>query len=114
MRHLLRAIKAQRVEPDVGHPRYLIGATSHGSRRLRRDPQVPLPLSELIFLNKDDDIRGWLLANQQEDKDPLDLLLLESCQDEGEDPGQTPEPAGGTYLFFDQDVWELGRDEDLF
>ena len=87
MRHLLRAIKAQRVEPDVGHPRYLIGATSHGSRRLRRHPQVPLPLSELIFLNEDDDIRAWLLANQQEDKDPLDLLLLESRQDEGEDPG---------------------------
>ena len=64
MRHLLRTIKAQRVEPDVGHPRYLIGATSHGSRRLRRDLQVPLPLSELIFLNEDDDIRAWLLANQ--------------------------------------------------
>ena len=96
MRHLLRAIKAQRVEPDVGHLRYLIGVTSHRSRRLRWDPQVPLPLSELIFLNEDDDIRAWLLANQQEDKDPLDLLLLESRQDEGEDPGQTPKPAGGT------------------
>ena len=114
MRHLLRAIKAQRVEPDVGHLRYLIGVTSHRSRRLRWDPQVPLPLSELIFLNEDDDIRAWLLANQQEDKDPLDLLLLESHQDEGEDPGQTPELVGGTYPFFDQDVWELGGDEDLF
>ena len=87
MRHLLHAIKAQRVEPDVGHPRYLIGATSHGSRRLWQDPQVPLPLSELIFLNEDDDIWAWLLANQQEDKEPLDLLLLESRQDEGEEPG---------------------------
>jgi hypothetical protein len=65
-------------------------------------------------LNEDDDIRAWLLANQAQDKDPLDLLILESRQDEGEDPGQTPEPAGGTYPFFDQDIWELGGDEDLF
>ena len=65
-------------------------------------------------MNKDDDIWVWLLANQQEDKDLLDLLLLEWCQDEREDPGQMPEPAVGTYPFFDQDVWELGGDEDLF
>ena len=113
MRHLLRAIKAQRVECEIQYPRYLIGATSHGSRSLRRDPRVPLPLSDLIFLHEDDDIRAWLLANEQESKDPLDLHLLESGQDEEEDPGQTPEPGGGRYPFLDQEVWERGAEEDF-
>ena len=85
------------MECEIQYPRYLIGATSHGSRSLRRDPRVPLPLSDLIFLHEDDDIRAWLLANQQESKDPLDLLLLESRQDEEEDPGRTPDPGGDQY-----------------
>ena len=114
MRHLLRAIKAQRVESEIGYPRYLIGPSSHGARSLRREPRNPLPLSDLIFLNEDDDIRAWLLANQQEGKDPLDLLLLELRQDEREDPGQTPEPASGRYPFLDLDVWDQGDQEDFF
>jgi hypothetical protein len=113
MRHLLRVIKAQRVESEIGYPRYLIGATSHGARSLRREPRVPLPLSDLIFLYEDDDIRAWLLANQQESKDPLDLLLLES-RHEGEDPGQTPEPGGGRYPFLNRGVWERGGEDDVF
>jgi len=45
------------------YPRYLIGATGEGASALRRRPSDPLPLSELIFLYTDDDIRVWLLAN---------------------------------------------------
>jgi len=75
-------LKRQHVEDPIQYPRYLIGATGQGASALRRQPLDPLPLSELIFLYTDDDIRVWLLASPG--KDPLDLLVLESRQDLGE------------------------------
>jgi len=67
---------------------------------LRRRSSDPLPLLELIFLYTDDDIRVWLLANP--DKDPLDLLVLESRQDQAEGRDETPVPASGGHPFFDR------------
>jgi hypothetical protein len=58
----------------------------------------------MIFLNRDGDIRAWLLANIG--KAPLDLLVLESRPDLGEGEAETPEPAAGRYPFFDRQVWE--------
>ena len=46
----------QDVEEEVNCPPYLIGATGEGATKLRQDPEDPLPLRQLIFLNKDDDI----------------------------------------------------------
>jgi len=84
-------LKRQHVEDPFQYPRYLIGAPGQGASALHRRPSDPLPLSELIFLNTDDDIRVWLLANPG--KDPLDLLVLESRQDPGEARDETPAPA---------------------
>jgi len=75
-----------------------------GATRLRQDPEEPLPLRELIFLNRDDDIRGWCLANNGHD--PLDLMVLESRPEDGEDPDETPEPHDGRNPFFDRQVWD--------
>ena len=66
-------------------------------------PEEPLPLRQLILLNRDDDIRAWFLANNGHD--PLDLLVLESRPEDGEHPDQTPEPPDGTLPFFDGKVW---------
>lgn len=95
MQNLLGAIKVQRVERAIETPRYLIGATADGSCALRLEPATPLPLRELIFLNRDDDIRAWLLAN--DGKQPLDLMVLEPRSDRGHDGSPTPEPADGRY-----------------
>ena len=104
MQGLLGVVKAQRVEEAIGCPRYLIGATGDGSRTLRHAPATPLPLRELIFLNEDVDIQAWLLAN--DGSHPLDLMVLESGADVGEDGSQTPEPTNGTYPYFDPKVWD--------
>jgi len=74
MKSLLSVLKRQHVEDPIQYSRYLIGATGQGASALRRRRSDPLPLSELIFLYTDDDIRVWLLANPG--KDPLDLLVL--------------------------------------
>jgi len=71
---------------------------------LRQKPDDPLPLRQLIFLNRNDYIRAWFLANKGHD--PLDLMVLESRREEGEDLDKNPEPANGRYLFFDRDVWD--------
>ena len=55
--HRLRVVREQDVEDEIPCPRYLIGATGGGAARLRQDPEDPLPLRQLIFLNQDDDIR---------------------------------------------------------
>jgi len=108
---LLRVVRAQDVEEEIRCPRYLIGATGEGAARLRQDPEEPLPLRQLIFLNTDDDIHAWFLANNGHD--PLDLLVLESRPEDGEDLDETPEPPSGRYPFFDRDVWdELAGAED--
>jgi hypothetical protein len=109
---LLGVLKRQHVEDPIQYPRYLIGATGLGASALRQQPSEPLPLSELIFLYNDDDIRVWLLANPG--KDPLDLLVLEARQDQGEDTQETPTPASGGHPFFDRQAWERwGQWDDI-
>jgi len=56
--NLLHLVRAQDLEEEIKCPRYLIGATGTGATRLRQDPEEPLPLRQLIFLNRDDDIRA--------------------------------------------------------
>jgi len=101
---VLRLVRAQDVEEEIKCPRYLIGATGEGATRLRQDPEQPLPLRQLIFLNRDDDIRAWFLANNSHD--PLDLMVLESGPEDGEDPDETPEPRDRRHPFFDREVWD--------
>jgi len=60
---LLRVVRAQDVEEEIRCPRYLIGATGERATMLRQKPDDPLPLRQLIFLNRNDDIRAWFLAN---------------------------------------------------
>ena len=79
MEKLLGLIKAQRVEQAIETPRYFIGATGDGSCALRLSPAASLSLRDLIFLNEDNDIRAWLLAN--DGRHPLDLMVLESRPD---------------------------------
>jgi len=52
-----------------------------GATMLRQKPDDPLPLRQLIFLNRHDDIRAWFLANKG--PDPLDLMVLESRREDG-------------------------------
>jgi len=101
---LVRLVRAQDVEEEIKCPRYLIGATGEGATRLRQDPEKPLPLHQLIFLNSDNDMRAWFLANNGHD--PLDLMVLESRPEDGEDPDETPEPPDGRHPFFDRQVWD--------
>jgi hypothetical protein len=101
---LLRLLRGQDVEEEIRCPRYLIGATGEGAARLRQEPEDPLPLRQLIFLNRDEDIRAWFLANNGHD--PLDLMVMESRPEDGEDLDETPEPPNGRYPFFDRDVWD--------
>ena len=101
---LLRVVRGQDVEEEIRCPRYLIGATGEGAAMLRQNPEDPLPLRQLIFLNRNDDIRAWFLANKGHD--PLDLMVLESRREDEEDLDETPEPPNGRYSFFDRDVWD--------
>jgi len=102
IRDLRQVVRGQDVEDEINSHRYLIGATGECATRLRQDPEEPLPLRQLIFLNTDDDIRAWLLANNGHD--PLDLLVLEPRPEDGDDLDETPEPPNGRYPFFDRDV----------
>jgi len=99
---LLRVVRGQDVEEEMQCPYYPIGATGEGAAMLRQKRDDPLPLRQLIFLNRNDDIRGWFLANKGHD--PLDLMVLESRREDGEDLNETPEPPNRRYLFFDHDV----------
>ena len=104
MKDLLSGVRGQGVEEDMGYPRYLIGAAGEGALRLRQEPENPLSLRRLISLHTNNDILAWLLANHGQD--PLDLLVVESRHDNGEDEAQTPEPANGRYPFLNRKVWE--------
>ena len=94
----------QEVEDEIRCPWYLIGATGEGAARLRQDHEDPLPLRQLIFLNRDDDIRLWFLTNSGQD--PLDLMVIESRPAEGEDLDETPEPPNARYTFFNHAICE--------
>jgi len=102
--HLLRVVRQQDVEDEIRCPRYLIGATGEGAARLRQDPEAPLPLCQLIFLNRDDDIHAWFFTNSGQDQ--LDLMVIESRPEDGEDLDETREPPNGRYPFFDSAIWE--------
>ena len=101
---LLRILRGQDVEDEIRCPRYLISAMGEGAARLRQDPENPLPLRQLIFLNRDDDIRAWFLTNSVQD--PLDLMVLESRPEDGEDQDETPKPPNGRSPFFDRAICE--------
>ena len=58
IRDLLRVVRGQDVEEEINCARYLIRATGEGATKLRQDPEDPLPLRQLIFLNRDNDIRA--------------------------------------------------------
>jgi len=102
--HLLRVVREQEVEDEIRCPQYLIGATGEGGARLRQDLEDPLPLCQLIFLNRDDDIRVWFLTTSGQDL--LDLMVIELRPEDGEDLDETPEPPNGRYPFFDCAIWE--------
>jgi len=102
IRDLLRVVRGQDVEEELNCPRYLIGATGEGATKPCQDPEDPLPLHLLISLNRDDDLRAWLLAHNGHD--PLDLMVLGSGPEDGDDLEETPEPPNGRYPFFDRDV----------
>jgi len=104
MADLLRLVRAQDLEEEIKCRRYLMGVTGEGATRLRQDPEEPLPLRQLIFLNRDDDIRAWFLTNNGHD--PLNLMVLESRPEGGDDPDETPEPPDGRHPFFDREVWD--------
>jgi len=89
--------------------------TGEGAVRLRKEPEKPLPLRQLIFLHSNNHILAWLLANHGQD--PLDLLVVESRPKNREDRAQRPEPAKGRYPFLNHNVWEdavgiMQADED--
>ena len=84
---MLRVVREQDVEDEIRCPRYLIGVTGEGAARLRQDPEARLPLCQLIFLNRDDKIRLWFLTNSGQDT--LDLMVIESPPEDGEDLDET-------------------------
>jgi len=86
-------VREQDVEEEIRCPWYLISATGEGAARLRQDPEAPLPLRQLIFLNRDDDLRVSFLTNSGQD--PLDLMVIKSGPEDGEDLDETPEPPNG-------------------
>jgi len=102
--NLLHLLRAQDVDEEIKCPWYLIGATGEGATRLRQDPEEPLSLRQLIFLNRDDDICVWFLANNGHD--PLDLMVHESRPEDGEDPDETSEPTDRRHRVFDLEVWD--------
>jgi len=101
---LLRLVRAQDVEEEIKCPRDMIGATGERATRLCQDPEDPLPLRQLIFMNRDNDVRAWLLANNGHDC--LHLMVLESRPENGEYPDETPEPPDGRLPIFDCKVWD--------
>jgi len=102
MKNLVGVVRGQRVEEEIGCPRYLIGAHGEGAVRLRQEPEKRLRLRHHIFLHSNNDILAWLLANHGQY--PLDLLVVESCRMNREDRAQTPEPAKGRYPFLNRNI----------
>ena len=104
MKNLVEVVRGQRVEKDIGGPRYLNWATGKCDVRLRQEPAKPLLLQQLIFLYSNNNILAWLLANHGQD--PVDLLVFESHRRNKEERTKTPEPAKGKYPFLNRNVWE--------
>jgi len=104
MKNLIRLVRGQPVNEEIGCPRYLIRVTSEGAVRLRQESKKPLPLRQLFFLYSNNDILAWLLAYHGQD--PLNLLVVESPHKNREARAQKPEPTKGRYLFLNCNVWE--------
>ena len=102
--HLLGVVREQEAEDEISCPRDLIGGRGEGAARLRQDPEAPLPLRQCIFPNRDDDIRVWFSTNSRQD--PLDLMVIESSPEDGEDLNEITEPPNGRYRFFNRAIWE--------
>ena len=56
IKNLVGVVTGQRVEEQIGCPRYLIGATGESAVRLRQEPEKSLPLRVPIFLYSNNDI----------------------------------------------------------
>jgi len=50
---------------------------------LCQKPDDRLPLRQLIFLHRNDDIRAWFVANKGHN--PLNLMVLDSHREDGAD-----------------------------
>jgi len=112
LQSLLGVLKRQHVEDPIQYPQYLILTTGQGASTLRRRHSDPLPLSELISLYTDDEI--WVRVLGNPGKDPLDLLVLESRQDQGVGQDQTPAPASSRHPLFDLKAWDRwGKWDDM-
>ena len=95
--------------------------TGVGATIFCQDPEDPLRLGQLIFLNRDDDIMVWFLIINGHD--PLALMVLESRAKDGHNMDKTPEPPNRRYPIFDVDLrhewagaedtaWQMqGKDE---
>jgi len=70
---------------------------------LHQKPEDPLPLRQLIFLNRNDNIHAWFLANNGHD--PQDLMVLASRGEDGEALDETCEPPNRRYPLVDHDIW---------
>ena len=98
------------MEDEIRYHRYLIGAIGAGAGQLHQDPEDPVPLRQLIFLHRAEDIRVWFLTNSGQDQ--LDLMVIESRPEDTEDLDDTPEPPNGRYSFFDRPIWEESPSAD--
>ena len=101
---LLRVLTGQDVEEEIRCPCNLIGATGECAAMQCQKLEDPLPLLQLIFLNRNDDIRVWFLANNGHDL--LELMVLKSRRQDGEDLDEPTTPPNGRYPFFDREVWD--------
>jgi len=82
MKNLIEVGRGQRVEEEIGYPRYLIRATREGAVWLRQEPEKPITLGQVIFLHRNNDIIACLLANHGQAR--LNLLVVESRRKNGE------------------------------
>jgi len=78
--------------PGIGYP-HLVGATRYGSLLLLDSPEDPLPLSEMLVLYDDTQIRMWW--GQCQPSEPMDLLFQRHHTNDKE-PG-TPPPLAFDY-----------------
>ena len=67
----------------------LVGATNQGTGLLHEDPELPLPLAEMIPISTDVHVRTWWAMNTQ--SEPMDMLFY-GHRTQGEDG--TPAPVG--------------------
>ena len=104
MNNRVGVVRGQHVEEELRCTRYVIGASGEGAARLRQVPQKPHPLRQHIFLQSNNNLLPWLLANNGQD--PIDLLVVGSRRKHREDRARTPKAAKGRNSFLKRNVWE--------